>query len=234
MQTHNLEKGYNKSLGGEGEIPTEETRLKRIRSLKGKRLGMKHSEEAKRKIGEAGKGRKHSPESIMKIKIANTGENHPFFGKKLSKEHREHMSEAHKGEKNHFYGKKHNDETKRKIGDANRGERSHFYGTTLTEEQKQHLSEMRKGERNPFYGRKHSEETKRKIAEASRGNTPTNKGVFKYPMDVIKDIYKRSKNGETRKALSEEYGIPKTTVRAIVLAEGRYSFLKDEEVGVIS
>ena len=65
--------------------------------------GLKRSEEAKRKIGEAKQGVKH-----------------PFFNKHLPEETKLKMSEAQKGSSNHFYGKHHSEETKRKIIEGNR------------------------------------------------------------------------------------------------------------------
>jgi len=58
----------------------------------GNMLGKRHSEETKRKIGQKSKGRK-------------LGERHHFWGKKLSKETREKMSNSHK-KIAHLRGKK--------------------------------------------------------------------------------------------------------------------------------
>ena len=81
-------------------------------------LGFKHSEETKRKMSKSQKGRKPTEESKRRMR-----ENHAHYwkGKTMTPEHREKMSLARKGEKNHFYGKHHSEETKRKIGDANKG-----------------------------------------------------------------------------------------------------------------
>lgn len=58
-----------------------------------------------------------------------------------SEEARKNMSEAHKGEKNHFFGKTHSEERRRK------------------------MSEAHKGEKNPLWGKPRSEETRKKIGE---------------------------------------------------------------------
>ena len=63
----------------------------------GNTLGVKRTDETKRKISEAKKGKVRSDETKRK------------------------MSEAKKGEKNAFYGKHHTDESKRKISEAKKG-----------------------------------------------------------------------------------------------------------------
>lgn len=76
--------------------------------------GKKHSEETKRKIGEASKGnqwnkgRKPSEKTKRKMSEANKGKIPWNKGKKLSEELRRKMSEAQKG-------KKHTEKTKRKM-----------------------------------------------------------------------------------------------------------------------
>ena len=61
------------------------------------------SEETKRKMSEAKKGKKH-----------------PLYGKQLSEETKRKMSEAKKGNKN-MLGKHHTEETKQKIGNSSKG-----------------------------------------------------------------------------------------------------------------
>ena len=63
--------------------------------MKGKTL----SEETKKKMSEAKKGKKLKP---------------------FTDEHRRKLSEAKKGEKNHFYGKTHTADTRKKISEANK------------------------------------------------------------------------------------------------------------------
>jgi hypothetical protein len=78
-------------------------RGERFKMLNKSRIGIPLSDEHKKKVGEAGKGRKAKPETLVR------------------------MSEAHKGNKN-WLGKKHTPETinKMKIAQkgANRGEKS--------------------------------------------------------------------------------------------------------------
>ena len=97
--------GYNLTAGGDGF------------------LGGIHTEEAKRKISEAGKGNqnslgyKHSDEAKRKIGEAQKGENHPNFGKPRSVEIRRKISEACKGNQNAL-GAKRSAETRRKLSEA--------------------------------------------------------------------------------------------------------------------
>lgn len=72
----------------------------------------KHSEETKRKIGEANKGKK--PWTYGRF-----GENSPRFGTKASEETKAKMREAHKG--HHRGGWKLTEETRKRMSDAKRG-----------------------------------------------------------------------------------------------------------------
>ena len=67
-------------------------------------LGKHHSEESRKKMSEARKGKpswmngkQHSEETRKKISDALKGKNHPFFSKHHSVEARKKMSEVHKG-----------------------------------------------------------------------------------------------------------------------------------------
>jgi len=59
--------------------------------------GAIHSEETKRKIAEAGRGRKHSKESARKISEAQLGDKNHMWGKVVSDETRLKLSKANKG-----------------------------------------------------------------------------------------------------------------------------------------
>ena len=82
----------------------------------------KHTNKTKQKISESLKGK-------------NIGENHPMYGKHLSKEHKQKLSEKLSGENHPMYGKK--------------GILSPNYGKSFTEEHKKKISEKMSGKNNP-------------------------------------------------------------------------------------
>lgn len=173
------ENGYNLTEGGEGNVGyahSEETKRKISEAQKGKHP----SEEAKEKMSEAQKGEKnhnygkhHTEETRKKISEAMKGENNPNYGKHISEETKRKMSEALKGEKHPFYGKHLTEETKRKMSETrkgkNAGEKHPFYGKHLAEETRKKISEAFKGEKHPNYGKHHTKETKQRISEALKG-----------------------------------------------------------------
>ena len=63
-------------------------------------------------IQTGGNQSKMSDETKAKISITKKNNYHPYRNKHLSQEHKIKISEALKGEKNHFYGKKHTKETR--------------------------------------------------------------------------------------------------------------------------
>lgn len=91
----------------------------------GSSLGVKHTEETKKKVGKASserlKGEKHfnygkKLSKETKRKISNT-----LTGTKASEETKQKLSEMRKGIKNSFYGKKHSNEARKKMSDAAKG-----------------------------------------------------------------------------------------------------------------
>ena len=121
---------HNRTNGGDGvsgAVVSDETRRKMSEALKGK----PRSKEIRRKISEAHKGKTHSEKS------------------------RRNMSESQKG-------KTHSEETKRKLSEAKKGK-------TFSEEHKRKLSESQKG-------KSRSEESKRKLSEANKGRKWWNDG----------------------------------------------------------
>ena len=79
------------------------------------------SEETRKKLSEAKKGKSRSEETRRKISEANKGENHHFYGKSHSEETRRKLSEKNKGENHPNYGKSPSEETRRKLSEANKG-----------------------------------------------------------------------------------------------------------------
>jgi len=137
------------------------------------------SEETRRKIGEAKKG-KNNPQ------YGKRGKNSHNYGKSPSEETRKKLSERQKGEKNHNYGKIFSEETRRKMSEVNKGENNPMYGKSRSEESRKKQSEALKGkyggEKHYLYGKSPSEETKRKIGEANKDKKwwNDNKGNTKF------------------------------------------------------
>lgn len=124
-----------------------------------------------------------------------SGENHPQFGKILSEETknkisnslkgkkdntetRKKKSESKLGNKNWFYGKKHSDEIKEKISKTKKGTESWNKGIPMSEEAKLKLSKSKKG-------KKSSEETKNKLSEISKGKPKTEEHKMKMKLAWI-------------------------------------------------
>lgn len=130
----------------------------------------KHSENTKKLIGEKAKirlsikennymyGKTHSEETRRKISLANKG-------KTLSLEHRRKISETLKKNnfgKPHFnLGRKHSDETRLLYSLTRKGKNNPNWGN----------GDKIRGEKNPMYGKKHSEETRKKMSEMAKNKT---------------------------------------------------------------
>lgn len=124
---------YNIKTGGNGGwdhydrtgcTRSPETRAKISNSLQGNTPWMKgkqHTEESKKKLSIAGKGRKHSLKTLAKISKALTGRISPKKGTKglhkHSAETKQKMSESAKGHTRNV-GRTHSEETKRKMSDS--------------------------------------------------------------------------------------------------------------------
>ena len=105
LKTYDPDFGYNKTYGGEGCRPTEETRRKQSEAQKGENhpmFGKHHSEETKRKQSEARKGK-------------YCGKNNPMYGKHHSEETKERISEAKKGRPSPNKGRTFSEEHKIKL-----------------------------------------------------------------------------------------------------------------------
>lgn len=115
--------------------------------------GLRHSEEHKRKISKARKGKLHSEETKRKMS-----------GRSHSEEAKKKISKATKG-------RKLTEDHKKKISESNRGK-----SKTITEKRKQSAIKIAAA-RTGKPGHKLTEETKRKISEATQGRIPWNKGL---------------------------------------------------------
>ena len=111
---------------GRGHIPwnkglaaSDETKRKISKTLQGNKnaLGHKHSEESRRKMSEAKKGKNFSEEHKESLSKALTGKKKPPF----TEEHRQNLSKALKG-------KHHSEESKRKLSDSMKGKPSNTKG----------------------------------------------------------------------------------------------------------
>lgn len=109
------------------------------------------SEETRRKMSEAQKGKKVSEETKRKLSKINSGKNHPKYGTKHSKETRDKISKANKGNKR-------SEEVKKKLSELKKGNKN-MLGKSHTEETKNKISMAKKGV-------KQSDETKKKRSEA--------------------------------------------------------------------
>ena len=133
---------HNRTDGGDGAsgvMQTEQTKLKRSNSLKGR----PRPEEVKIKIGEKNKGRNQSQEARNKI------------------------GETHKGNK-YWVGKKHSEESKKKMRDAKVGKSSHMKGKSHTQDTIDKIRSSKKGKSNGCEGRKYSPETIEKMRQSAR------------------------------------------------------------------
>lgn len=106
------------------------------------------TDETRRKLSEANKGKHLTEEAKRKMSLAKRG-------KTLTEEHKQHLSKVRKGKKNPMYGK--------------RGNLSPILGRKHTEEELKKMSEAQKGKH-------HTEEAKRKMSEARSGEKSANWG----------------------------------------------------------
>jgi len=155
--TYNMAKHADLPPISRGAVLSEEHRRKISEAHKGKSV----PEETKHKISETRKkqgspwlkGKRLSEETKRKISEAVMGNQHTL-GLKHTAEARRNMSEARKG-------KTHSEETKRKMSEAHRGH-------AVSEEARRKISAALKG-------KKVSGETRRKISEANKGRRHTDK-----------------------------------------------------------
>jgi hypothetical protein len=127
--------------------------------------GFTHSEETKQKM------MKKTVSENSRKKISNA-----LKGRTISEEHRRKLSDAQKGEKSHSYGKTPSAETKIKLSVAKKGDKNPNYGKIASGETRRKLSDANKGQIPHNKGISHTEETKRKIGGAIKGRKWWNDG----------------------------------------------------------
>jgi group I intron endonuclease len=118
-------------------------------------------------------------------------------GKILSEEHKEKISEAHKG-KTKDWAK----DTAKKMSEGNKGKPSKLKGSELSEEHKEKISKGNKGKTKIF-----TEEHKQNISKSNKGNINPNKGkTYEEIMGVEKAQEFKQLQSEMRKGrvVSEE------------------------------
>jgi len=186
--------------------------------------GKKHSEETKKKIGEANKGRivtqqqkektskvhrgkKISEEHKEKLRKKNKGINNPMFGKtfyeiwvkKYGKEEADKkMKEKNEKARIIMTGKKLSDDAKKKISIKSTG-RKH------TKEAKEKMSKKR-------IGKKISEETRKKLSFLRTGEK---NAACKIKNSEIPNIKKRLSKGENVQKIAKEYNVTKQCIYRI-------------------
>lgn len=153
LHYESFDKGYNLTSGGDSEFKRSELTIQRMSESK---RGHEVSEETRKKIGDANRGRVMSKETREKMSRSRKGHEvseetrekirEKHIGKNVSEETRKKISESKMGKKQDpevvrrraekLKGKTLSEEAKRKIGVANSGPR--------TEEQLQKIRESRK------------------------------------------------------------------------------------------
>lgn len=139
------------------------------------------------------------PKVAQKISESKKNGYHPYRGKHLSEEHREHIRISLMGDKNPFYGRKHSKESIEKMRLAHIGRPSALKGRKMSEESRMKMSitakrRLANPENNNMYGKRHtekskelnrlkhlgkhpSEETRKKMSIASKRNATGRKSI---------------------------------------------------------
>ena len=176
--------------------------------------GKPRSEETKRKLSLANKGRKVSEEVKQKISAA-------IKGRKLSKEHIEKLRKVNTGVV-------FTEERRKNISKA-------LKGKPLKEETKRKMSESRSGEKHPMYGKHQSEETKQKISKANKGRKAPSgfeSSSSKHVLSPDGTIYGSIKEAARRTGLGKDWIANRVTGRT--KHNDGWRFISDEEIAFIS
>ncbi len=177
-------------------------------------LGKKLSEETKRKISKAAQGRKLSEEQKKKLLAAN-------LGKKMSEGTKRKISKASRG-------RRHTEEAKKKMSEARRGKKlteeqkkkllEANLGRKLSEEHKRKISEANLGRKQSEetkekrLGRKHSEESKRKMSEAKSRATGLSPNIKITSSEAQQIVLKYATGKYKQVDLAREYKVDASTI----------------------
>lgn len=215
LNSHISKNGYNISYGGQASM-----RGRNHASQAKQKMSDAHrdrppiSDEQRKRMSEAQKGKTISEETRKKISLANSGDKNPNYGKTTSDEKKEKISKANTGKKRtkeqrlrcsiNSKGRIHTEESKKKISESHKG-------IKFSEEHKKHLSESKQNissetkEKIAKYrrGKLLSEETKFKISESQRGEKSS--WWNKKHTDESKNKISLSKMGKKSEDASSQY-----------------------------
>lgn len=163
-------KSRQTSTGFINDAPTSpELRKKQSETRKGEKnafYGKKHSDESRRKLSEAHRGKKASATTRKKFSEMYSGSGNPMYGKTHTDKTKKKISQA-------LTGLVKSPETCQKLSESHIGERNSMYGKTHTDETKEKISQALvgklAGEKHPNFGKPRSPETKEKISKARMG-----------------------------------------------------------------
>jgi hypothetical protein len=102
--------------------------------------------------GEGASGYKHTDEAKEVIGDAKRGEKNHNYGKSLSTDTRNRISQKK-------IGKTHTAETRNKMSESRSGEKNHNYGKSLSTDTRNRISKSLTGENGWWYGKTHKEDT---------------------------------------------------------------------------
>lgn len=158
----NRKVGYNITDGGQGTP------------------GLKHSEEAKKKISEHNsrywKGKQLHPNTIRAHR-AYIKEHPPRLGTHVSEETKEKLRQANLGKTSPMKGKKHSEETRKKLRESHLGNSSHT-GIAVDQKTKEKIGNTLSlyNSQLTYENGRFSEETRKKLSENSKGRIYINNG----------------------------------------------------------
>ena len=202
----NINEGGNNICPSKSEIAREKIRLSHLGDknpihkhvftqeekdlMRNRRLGVKMSDESKKKLSESRRGMILSEETKKKISEANMGNKNPNYGKR--------------GEETSMYGKRQTEYQKRVMKERMSGSNNPMYGKvspnkgkTMSDEQKKKISialsgrkidesKILRGEKHWAYGKHFSEETRKKMSKSQSGRRVSSETKEKMRISALK------------------------------------------------